>query len=159
MNYIKISKNDIANGIGVRVVLWVAGCTNHCEECHNQETWDFNAGQLFDENAKKELFEALDKSWIQGITFSGGDPMHPKNRDTVISLINDIREKLPEKDIWVYTGYLYETLPELNVDVLVDGKFIKNLYDISLPWCGSKNQRVIDVKKTKKLGKIKLLEV
>lgn len=159
MNYHKIEKHSVANGTGIRVVLWVSGCTCYCKGCQNPQTWSFQGGQLFDEKAKQELFEALDKPYIQGITFSGGHPLEPENCPTVLNLILDIKTKLPHKDIWLYTGY------ELNIDdfvsgtsaktsiinlcdVVIDGKFIEELKDLTLKWRGSSNQRVIDVKKS-----------
>ena len=161
MNYIKITKHDIANGPGVRVVLWVAGCKVHCKNCQNPQTWDFNAGKPFNETAKQELFEALDKHYIQGITLSGGHPLEPENFETVLNLAREIKEKFPTKDIWLYTGYPYEELYYrrisrilLYVDVLVDGPYIEEQRDITLPFRGSKNQRIIDVNETLKQGQI-----
>lgn len=158
MNYHKIEKYSVANGTGIRVVLWVSGCTCYCRGCQNPQTWSFQGGQLFDEKAKQELFEALDKPYIQGITFSGGHPFEKPNRSTVYYLAKEIKEKFPTKDIWLYTGYTWEeiykngireiwrTLPW--IDVLIDGKFIQELKDLTLKWRGSSNQRVIDVKKS-----------
>lgn len=150
MRYHKISKADIANGPGVRVVLWVSGCEHHCEGCHNPETWSLYSGKLFDEKAKQELFESLNKPYIQGLTISGGDPLHPLNRSHVIALVNELKDKFPSKDIWVYTGYYAtkDTIRDLNCDVIVDGPFMKDLKDITLRWRGSSNQRIIDVKKS-----------
>ena len=165
MNYIKITKNDIANGPGVRCVLWVAGCNLHCKGCHNPQTWDCNAGQLFDNVAKQTLFEALDKPYIQGITISGGHPLDPHNFEDVLALVKGIKEKFPNKDIWLYTGYLYEELYYreisrilLYIDVLVDGPYIEEQRDITLAFRGSRNQRLIDVKETLKQGKIITLQ-
>lgn len=175
MNYHKIEKTSIANGTGIRVVLWVSGCSLQCKGCHNPETWDLNSGKLFDEEAKKELFEALNKPYIQGITFSGGHPLEYENVKDVLNLIKEIREKFPEKDIWLYTGYklnilnftskirgiakndfrhnmMQEILSLCNI--IVDGNFIEEQKDITLKWRGSKNQRVIDVQKTLKENKI-----
>ena len=164
MNYHKIEKTSVANGEGVRVVLWVSGCSLHCKGCHNPETWDFNSGKLFDENAEKELFKALSKSHIQGITFSGGHPLEPLNIDVVYELIRKIKKRLPDKDIWLYTGWTlniddfcqHNTL-EL-CDVIVDGRYIEELRDLTLKWRGSSNQRVIDVKKTLEKGEFVLYE-
>ena len=165
MNYIKITKNDIANGPGVRCVLWVAGCSQRCVNCHNQSTWDFNAGSLFDDMAKQELFEALDKAHIKGITISGGHPLDPHNFEDVLSLVKEVKSKFPTKDIWIYTGYLYEELYYreisrilLYIDVLVDGPYIEEQRDITLAFRGSRNQRLIDVKETLKQGKIITLQ-
>lgn len=171
MNYHKIEKTSVANGTGIRVVLWVSGCSLHCRGCHNPETWNLNSGKPFDEEAKMELFEALDKPYIQGITFSGGHPLEPQNVEEVLSLCKEIKEKFPTKDIWLYTGYTFEDIcekycnksiwnlfrnvAEYNIwsniqyiDVLVDGKFIEEEKDITLLFRGSKNQRLIDIQKS-----------
>lgn len=161
MNYHKIEKFSVENGNGIRVVLWVSGCSLHCKGCQNPNTHSFNSGKPFDETAKQELFEALDKPYIQGITFSGGHPLEPENFETVLNLAKEIKEKFPTKDIWLYTGYLYEELYYrrisrilLYIDVLIDGEFIEEQKDLTLKWRGSTNQRVIDVKETLKQGKI-----
>ena len=166
MNYHKIEKTSIANGTGIRVVLWVSGCSLHCKGCHNPETWSLCSGDLFDEEAKKELFEALDKPYIQGITFSGGHPFEKSNRSTIYCLVKEIKEKFPQKDIWLYTGYTWEEIFEKNIreiqrilywiDVLVDGKYIEEQRDITLRFRGSRNQRIIDVKQSLKEDKIVL---
>lgn len=154
MRYHNITKADMLNGDGLRVVLWVAGCSHCCKECQNPITWDPDGGILFDENAKNELFAELEKSYISGITFSGGDPLHPANRMEVRNLINEIREKYPTKTIWLYTGNDWENILHYpgvrNVDVVVDGEFKVEQKDNKLLWKGSKNQRVIDVQKTLK---------
>lgn len=172
MNYLGIDKTSISNGPGVRVVLWVSGCTCRCEGCQNPESWDFNSGKLFDDNVKNELFEALGKPYIQGITFSGGHPLENKNVEELYLLIKEIKEKFQTKDIWLYTGYTWEQIfPQVcldmfNVnnlyrkeavkmcDVIVDGPYIEKQRDITLKFRGSKNQRLIDVKKTFKQNKI-----
>ena len=140
------------NGDGLRVVLWVAGCNHCCKECQNPITWDPDGGLLFDESAKQEIFEQLDKSYISGITFSGGDPLHPANRVAVRELMEEIKQKYPDKTIWLYTGDSWENIfyyaMMKYVDVVVDGEFEVELKDVKLRWKGSKNQRVIDVKKT-----------
>jgi anaerobic ribonucleoside-triphosphate reductase activating protein len=164
MNYHKIEKTSVANGTGIRVVLWVSGCSLHCKGCHNPETWSLCSGKPFDEEAKKELFEALDKPYIQGITFSGGHPLEDENAEEVYLLTKEIKEKFPDKDIWLYTGYTLEQIflsvvtDNLDVnrfykqeivkmcDVVVDGKYVEELRDITLKWKGSSNQRVIDIK-------------
>ena len=159
MRYHNITKTDLLNGAGIRVVLWVAGCNHYCEGCHNKQTWDPTDGLLFDEEAVQELFAALDKDYIKGITFSGGDPLFPANRETIMSLIARIKRKYQDtKDIWLYTGYKYEEVADYvnDVDVLVDGPFIRALADKQYHWAGSTNQRVIDVKQTKKQGRIVL---
>lgn len=140
------------NGDGLRVVLWVAGCNHCCKECHNPITWDPDGGLLFDDAAKEEIFDQLDKSYISGITFSGGDPLHPNNRFEVRQFMAEIKEKYPNKTIWMYTGDSWEDIFEYPimqyVDVLVDGEFHIEEKDAKLLWKGSKNQRVIDVQKT-----------
>lgn len=149
IRYHNITKDDMLNGSGLRVVLWVAGCLHHCRGCHNPITWDLNGGLEFDEDAKEELFGALAKDYISGITFSGGDPLHPNNREGITALAKEVREKFPDKTIWLYTGYTFEEVRELEIlqyiDVLVDGKFVEGLKDNTLPWRGSSNQRVISV--------------
>jgi anaerobic ribonucleoside-triphosphate reductase activating protein len=156
MNYHNITKCDILNGEGVRVVLWLAGCSHHCKGCQNPITWDKNGGLLFDEKAKEELFEALGDDDIDGITFSGGDPLFCDNREEVGKLIEEIATKFPQKNIWLYTGYLWEEIKDLPfikyVDVIVDGEFQIDKLDNSLLWKGSSNQRVIDVKYSLKTG-------
>lgn len=166
MNYIKITKTDIANGTGIRCVLWVSGCDVHCKGCHNQNSWDFNAGQVFDKKTMEELIEALNHPWIQGLTLSGGHPLAYNNLPEVYQICKSVKERFPEKDIWLYTGYML--VPNdfiVNVgmkedgtqlkkrilamcDIVVDGKYEENLRDISLKFRGSSNQRIIDVKKT-----------
>lgn len=140
------------NGDGLRVVLWVAGCSHCCKECQNPITWDPNGGLLFDDAAKLEIFEQLEKPYISGITLSGGDPLHAANRLDVRNLVEEIKQKFPDKTVWMYTGDTWEHIlhyPVMkNVDVLVDGEFIVEQKDVKLLWKGSKNQRVIDVQKT-----------
>ena len=168
MNYLGIDKASISNGPGVRVVLWVSGCTVCCNGCQNPESWNFNAGKLFDSNAKQELFSALSKPYIKGITFSGGNPIERKNMSCIYDLVKEIKIKFPDKDIWLYTGwtltindfqqfYLDMTMPDeiyKLCDVVVDGPYIEKQRDITLKFRGSKNQRLIDVKETLKQGKI-----
>ncbi|MBR6615229.1 MAG: anaerobic ribonucleoside-triphosphate reductase activating protein [Lachnospiraceae bacterium] len=160
MRYHNITKDDMLNGDGLRTVLWVAGCSHGCKNCHNPITWDICGGIPFDEAAKKELFEALEPDYISGITFSGGDPLHMQNRGEVGELIKEVREKYPNKTIWVYTGYTWDDVKDLPylqyADVLVDGPFVEELKDVTLHWKGSANQRVIDVKKTLESGEIVL---
>ena len=160
MNYHNITTDDMLNGDGLRTVLWVAGCTHHCHNCQNPITWDVTGGLPFDENAEKELFDDLSKHYIEGITFSGGDPLHPFNREEVFRLIKKIRQELPEKNIWLYTGFLWEEIkdiPEIaDIDVIAEGKFVEELLDPKLHWVGSSNQRVIDVKPTLESGEIVL---
>lgn len=158
MNYGKIDKFSVVDGNGIRVVLWVSGCTCYCKGCHNPETRSFYYGQPFDEKSKLELFEALDKTYIKGITFSGGHPLERDNIDVVYDLCKEIKHKFPTKDIWVYTGYTFErilTYPIMDyIDVLVDGRYIEAERDITLKWRGSKNQRVINVPESFKQKKV-----
>ena len=140
------------NGDGLRVVLWVAGCSHCCKDCHNPVTWDPNGGLYFDESAKAELFEELKKDYVSGITFSGGDPLHIANVNDVTELSKEIRETFPEKTIWLYTGSTWEEVRRMEIvrylDVLVDGEFVFAKKDPLLCWKGSTNQRVIDVQRT-----------
>ena len=165
MNYHNITHDDMLNGEGLRVVLWVAGCSHHCEGCHNPITWNPDGGIPFDEVAKKELFDELEKDYIHGITFTGGDPLHAKNRSDVFILMIQIKERFPNKTIWLYTGYKYEFINFMckkylkYVDVLVDGRFEKEKADVNYHWAGSTNQRVIDVKKLIKKGEVVLYEM
>lgn len=152
MRYHNITKDDMLNGDGLRVVLWVAGCSHCCKDCHNPFTWDPNGGLYFDESAKAELFEELKKDYVSGITFSGGDPLHIANVNDVTELSKEIRETFPEKTIWLYTGSTWEEVRRMEIvrylDVLVDGEFVFAKKDPLLCWKGSSNQRVIDVQRT-----------
>lgn len=158
MRYHNITKDDMLNGDGLRVVLWVSGCSHGCRGCHNPVTWDPNGGLEFDEEAKEEVFIELEKDYISGITFSGGDPLYYANRPEVLKLAQEIREKFPHKTIWLYTGFTWEIIKELEImeylDVLVDGEFIQEQKDTMLYWRGSANQRVIDVPATRKSGQV-----
>lgn len=162
MRYHNITTDDMLNGDGLRTVLWVAGCTHRCRGCHNPITWDIDGGIPFDEAAESELFQKLRPDHISGLTFSGGDPLHPNNREEVTRLCRRFREEFPEKDVWLYTGFTYEEISDLEivplVDVIVDGRFIIEQLDAKLHWKGSANQRVIDVKETLRLGKIVLFD-
>lgn len=148
MNYHNITKEDMLNGDGLRVVLWVSGCSHKCKGCHNPQTWDKNSGIPFDESAKKEIFVELKKSFVDGITFSGGDPLNENNLETINLLIDEIRQTYPTKTIWLYSGYTYDELDaerKAVVDkcnVFVDGKFVEELADVNYPWAGSTNQIV-----------------
>ena len=152
MNYHNITKDDMLNGPGLRVVLWVAGCEHHCKNCHNPITWDPDGGIHFDNAAYEELMAILELDYISGITFSGGDPLHSKNRLKIAKLCHDIKERFPNKTIWIYTGYKYEDLKDTQLeilkycDVLVDGPYIEEQRDITLPFRGSKNQNIIYIK-------------
>jgi anaerobic ribonucleoside-triphosphate reductase activating protein len=157
------------NGSGLRVVLWLSSCSHQCPYCHNPETWDCDSGIKFDLAAKKELFAELDKDYIKGITFTGGDPLHDNNSLEVKNLIQEIKRIYKTKDIWLYTGYYFNDLKEFYpakyevaklCDVLVDGRYIKELSDVNYHWAGSTNQSVIDIKKTLKNNEqIVLLEI
>ena len=148
------------NGDGLRVVLWVSGCSHCCEDCQNPLTWDPNGGLPFDEAAKEEVFAELEKNYISGITLSGGDPLYPGNRMDIRNLVKEIREKYPKKTIWMYTGYEWEIVRSFDilkyVDVLVDGEYEKDKRDTQLHWRGSSNQRVIDVQESLKTGNVVL---
>ena len=165
MNYAKINKNDIANGIGIRVTLFVSGCTHFCKGCFNREAWDFEFGEPFTEAVQKELLEALNPSYISGLTLLGGEPMEPQNQRALLPFLKELKEKYPQKTVWCYSGYTLEELTgdsrarcEVTdemlslIDVLVDGEFIEELKDISLRFRGSANQRLIDLKATLKTG-------
>lgn len=160
MNYVKIEKNSIANGIGIRTVLWCSGCSLHCKGCHNPETWDCSYGKEFDEQALKELLSTLKNDYVQGITYSGGHPLEDYNIKEITQIAKTIKESYPQKTQWLYTGLLWENikdLPILNyIDVLVDGPYIDEQKDITLAFRGSKNQRVIDVQKSLKEDKVVL---
>ena len=158
MRYHNITTNDMLNGEGLRVVLWLAGCHHQCDGCHNPVTWDDQEALPFDLSAKKELLHELDHDHISGITLSGGDPLYPSSVEEVSALIKDIKKRFINKSIWLYTGYTFEEIQEYPllqyVDVLVDGKFDLSLYDSSLHWRGSSNQRIIDIQKTLQQGKV-----
>lgn len=146
------------NGDGLRVVLWVAGCEHHCFNCQNEQTWKLKSGIKFDKDAEREILYELSKSYISGLTLSGGDPLHKRNRKRIKKLVKKVKKAYPDKTIWLYTGYQYEQVKDLQVlnyiDVLVDGPFIDALKDINYKWAGSTNQRVIDVKESKRQNKV-----
>lgn len=160
MQYHNITKDDMLNGDGLRVVLWVSGCSHGCKECHNPVTWDPEGGIPFDEDAKKELFEQLEKDYTDGITYSGGDPLFITNREAIAGLAKEIHEKYPDKTQWLYTGYEWDEIKNLPVikylDVLVDGRFSVSQKDAQLHWKGSANQKVIDVQESLKEQQIVL---
>ncbi|MFV0439915.1 MAG: anaerobic ribonucleoside-triphosphate reductase activating protein [Lachnospirales bacterium] len=166
MNYHNITHDDMTNGSGLRVVLWLSGCSHNCEECHNPITHNSKSGLAFDKKAKEEVFSSLKKDYISGLTLSGGDPMHLNNREEVLKLVKEVKQFYPDKTIWIYTGYLWENIQKdrtlydiyIQSDVLVDGKFVKKLYDSSYKWAGSTNQRVIDIRKTQEEGEVVLYE-
>ena len=163
MNYLTISKCNMVNGSGLRVVLWVSGCSHCCPNCQNAFSQDPKQGVLFDQSAKEEVFHELEQDWCAGLTFSGGDPLYIENRSQVIALAREIKEKFPTKSIWLYTGYTWHQIVNDQtmsgiikyVDTIVDGQYIEALRDVTLEWRGSSNQEVIDVKQ--RLRKIQSL--
>ncbi len=150
MNYCGLNKNDVANGEGVRVSLFVSGCRNHCKGCHNPEAWDFDYGQPFTKETENEIMKALRPSWIQGLSVLGGEPCEEENKKVLIPFLKKVRNTFPEKDIWLYSGYTYELLQNNEilqyVDVLVDGPFLLKQKDVSIAFRGSRNQRIIKLK-------------
>ena len=166
MNYEKIDKCSVSNGSGVRAVLWISGCGIHCRNCHNPQTWDFNSGIPFTNDTMQEILEDLSKPYIKGLTLSGGHPLDPHNAPKVLEIVKRVKMVFPNKDIWIYSGYVWEniikdeTLREIlkYTDVLVDGAYVDELRDISLPFRGSSNQRIIDVEKSLAKNKVILWE-
>ena len=156
MNYADIKTIDVANGIGIRVSLFVSGCNHKCKGCFNSEAWDFNYGNKFTLRNEFEIFKMLSKPYIKGLSVLGGEPLQQDK--TLLAFLKKVKRLFPRKDIWLYTGYEYEEIKdrkELNyVDVLVDGRFMEEKKNISLRFRGSENQRIIDVKETKAKGKI-----
>jgi anaerobic ribonucleoside-triphosphate reductase activating protein len=171
MHYGNIKLNDIANGEGIRVSLFVSGCTNHCKECFNPETWNFEYGKPFTEETEKFILNSLKPSYVNGLTLLGGEPMEPKNQAVLLPFVKKVREMYPNKTIWLYSGFRLEdellkegaypnceyTLELLqNIDILVDGRFDRDLKRITLNFRGSSNQRIIDVKQSLKQNKVVL---
>ena len=167
MHYATIKNCDIANGPGVRVSLFVSGCTHHCKGCFNQEAWDFDYGQPFTEETIAEILDMLRPSFIRGLTLLGGEPFEPENREGVLSLLRRVKAELPEKSIWAFSGYLYDrdilsgrlgdTQEYLSyLDVLVDGPFVESKKNLALRFRGSENQRLIDVPASLKAGEVVL---
>ena len=161
MNYNKIRKMDISNGPGVRVSIFFQGCSFHCKNCFNPETWDFNGGLEFKEEQIEEIIDLCEPDFISGLSILGGEPMHPKNIANTTKLAKRFKEEYPNKNIWAWSGFLFDRdlkdKEVLNyIDVLVDGQYQDELRNPSLKWRGSSNQRVIDVKKTKQKGQIVL---
>ena len=152
MKYNTIRQLDIANGKGCRVSIFVSGCEHHCKGCFNPETWSFEKGKEFTEQTVDLLLKLAEPTYISGLSVLGGEPFHPRNRDTVLQLTKKFKHVYPEKDVWVWTGYLWEEvkdfLPDSGIDVLVDGRFMEDLKDLRLKYRGSSNQRVIDVQKS-----------
>lgn len=164
MKYHNITKDDMNNGDGLRVVLWVSGCDHQCKGCQNPMTWNANDGIEFGLSDLDEIFRELNKDHVDGITLSGGDPMFCTNKSTVYAICKNIKTNFKDKTIWIYTGYMWEDILNDNlmmeimqyVDVLVDGEFVEELKDANYPWAGSTNQRVIDVQKSLSKGEVVL---
>lgn len=162
MNYHNITHDDMNNGDGLRVVLWVAGCKHHCKDCHNPVTWDAQGGMKFTVRELGEIYNELEKDYIAGLTLSGGDPLHPANVQEIEDLMCVAKDHYPEKTIWMYTGYTWEEIMQDSsrsslmkyVDVLVDGRFDYTLKSETYPWAGSTNQRVIDVQNSLEEGRV-----
>lgn len=153
MKYNKIRKMDISNGPGIRVSIFIQGCTFHCKKCFNPETWDFNEGKNFTDKTIEKILELSDNEYIKGLSILGGEPLHPKNIDGTTKLAKAFKEKFKNKTIWIWTGFLYEQIINKEIlkyiDVLVDGQFEIEKFNPTLKWRGSSNQRVIDIKKSK----------
>jgi anaerobic ribonucleoside-triphosphate reductase activating protein len=171
MNVATVKKRDIANGPGVRVSLFVSGCTHHCPGCFNEIAWDFDYGTPFDENAEREVLEALAPDYIQGLSLLGGEPFEPQNQRVLCRFLKKVRAAYPQKNIWCYSGYTLEELTGKRqsrcrcevtdemlacINVLVDGRFVQEKRNIRLRFRGSENQRLIDLDKTRAAGEIVL---
>lgn len=175
MNYHNITHDDMNNGEGLRVVGWFSGCSHHCYNCQNPQTWDAKSGIPFNASAKQEIFTELSKDYISGLTLSGGDPLYKDNVDEIYNLVSEVKDRFPRKTIWLYSGYTWEQIWEdgnFNIeeypysivrrdiiclsDVFIDGEFQEALKDVTLKWRGSKNQRVIDIQKSLLKDKIVL---
>jgi len=168
MNYSAIKHTDIANGVGVRVSLFVSGCRHHCDGCFNAETWPFDAGKLFDDTALSSIIRLLEPDYIDGLSILGGEPLEPENQGGVWRVTTAVKSMYPEKDIWLWTGFTWDELTVLdsrartnilhhvlgNVDVLVDGRFVLEDRDITLRFRGSPNQRIIDVQQSLEAGHV-----
>ena len=170
MYYGTIKKFDIANGEGVRVTLFVSGCRNHCKNCFQPQTWDFDYGEPFTEETQEQILEWLEPSYVNGLTLLGGEPFEPENQRVLVPFLRRVRERYPQKTIWSFSGFTLEELKDENcrgrcevtdemlslLDVLVDGRFVEELKNISLRFRGSSNQRLIDMNETRRQGKIVL---
>ena len=165
MNYANIKRTDVANGPGIRVSLFVSGCTHGCRGCFNKEAWDFHYGEEYTALVEEEILRLLAPDYIRGLSVMGGEPMEPQNREAVLGLLRKVRQRYPQKDIWCYTGYDYEkdilswaqqqeAVRELLslIDVLVDGEFVEERKNLRLAFRGSENQRILDVKQSLKAG-------
>jgi len=172
MNFATIKPFDVANGPGVRVSLFVSGCTHRCKGCFNEEAWDFNYGDVFTEKEENKILEALKPDYIKGFSLLGGEPFEPRNQVVLAPLLEKIKKEYPQKDIWCYSGYDFEkdllsgklcdfTVTDRmlsQIDILVDGKFVEELKNLKLRFKGSENQRIIDVKKSREENRIILWE-
>ena len=172
MNYAAIKPFDVANGPGVRVSLFVSGCTHRCEDCFNSEAWDFSYGEEFTQEQLQKIIKALEPDYIKGFSLLGGEPFEPRNQIVLADVLETIKEVYPEKTVWCYTGYTFDkdllsgrlcdfSITERmlkNIDILVDGKFVKELKNLKLRFKGSENQRIIDVKKSMEENRIILWE-
>ena len=170
MNYATIKKYDVANGVGVRVSLFVSGCTHRCKGCFNAEAWDFSYGSPYTEETEEEMLEAIGKSFIAGLSLLGGEPFEPCNQRALLPLLRKFKERYPDKTAWCYSGYMYDTDLQSGgrahceatdemlslLDVLVDGEFIEAQKDLKLRFRGSANQRIIDVPRSLAQGKVVL---
>lgn len=168
MNYAEIKQYDVANGTGVRVSIFVSGCTHHCKHCFNEETWDFNYGRPFSETEVHQIVEYLKPDYVAGLSVLGGEPFEPSNQEGLLPLLQAVKKEYPEKDIWCYTGYLFDkqiledmcgksevTRQMLScIDILVDGRFVEEKKNLKLRFRGSENQRIIDVKKSLEQGQV-----
>ena len=168
MNYAEIKQYDVANGTGVRVSIFVSGCTHHCKHCFNEETWDFNYGRPFSETEADQIVEYLKPDYVAGLSMLGGEPFEPSNQEGLLPLLQAVKKEYPEKDIWCYTGYLFDkqiledmcrksevTRQMLScIDILVDGRFVEEKKNLKLRFRGSENQRIIDVKKSLEQGRV-----
>ncbi len=168
MHYGELKNRDIANGIGVRVTLFVSGCRNRCKNCFQPQTWDFEYGQPFTPDTEEHILDLLNFDYISGLTVLGGEPFEPSNQQTLLPFLKKVKDKYPQKDIWIFSGFTLEELRDRKcraycdateeilgiIDVLVDGRFVEELKDITLRFRGSKNQRLIDMKETNKQGKV-----
>lgn len=173
MNYADIKQYDVANGPGVRVSVFVSGCTHYCKGCFNEEAWDFSYGQPFTEETIATILRYMQPSYVKGLTVLGGEPMEPQNQPAVLDLLKKVKENYPEKSVWMFSGYdyekdmlgrMWEEVPETReilscIDVLVDGKFVEELKNLSLRFKGSSNQRTILVQESLQAGKIILYDL
>lgn len=170
MNYADIKRVDVANGTGVRVSLFVSGCNHHCKNCFNQQAWNFNYGKPFTEQTQEEIMGYLNHDYVSGVSFLGGEPLEPLNQNELLNVVKEFKKRYTNKNIWCYTGFDFEkdvigkmyknseVTKELidNIDVIVDGKFEEEKKDKTLKFRGSSNQRIIDVQKSLKQGKVVL---